>query len=53
MLGRLFEEEVASLFYSEPIRKILQAKGAYWADDSWFERNVSTVAQDASLSMVA
>ena len=35
-LGKLFEEEVVSLFYSAAMRKRLGASKAYWADESWF-----------------
>lgn len=35
-LGKLFEEEVVSLFYSVSMRRRLRADNAYWADDGWF-----------------
>jgi oxygen-independent coproporphyrinogen III oxidase len=35
-IGLLFEEEIASLFYSRAMRTILRQRDAYWAPDSWF-----------------
>lgn len=37
-LGKLFEEEVASLYYSQPVREALKRKRLYWASDQWFEQ---------------
>lgn len=37
-LGKIFEEEIASLFYSRPVRETLQRKGLYWASSRWFEQ---------------
>lgn len=33
-LGRAFEEEILSLFYSPAVRRSLAARGAYWAADA-------------------
>lgn len=35
--GMALEEEVASLFYSAPVRKALTRLGAYWAGPEWFQ----------------
>lgn len=34
--GLLFEEEIASLFYSRQTRALLKPRQAYWADEDWF-----------------
>ncbi|MDP3737468.1 MAG: radical SAM protein [Hyphomonadaceae bacterium] len=42
-LGALFEEEIASLFYSQEVRSELRRKKLYWADEAWFNASEPVV----------
>jgi oxygen-independent coproporphyrinogen III oxidase len=47
-LGRLFEEEIASLFFSRATREHLREVSTYWADDSWFAKRPEYTDRDST-----
>lgn len=48
--GLALEEEVASLFYSAPVRKSLARLGKYWAGPEWFQTNATAAKRYASVA---